>query len=634
VYYVPVVNPYALVHVLQVSTEHINGASQPSFPSALALISNVSAVHVFVVSRDGRRRLMVPNNSFISREFLVYDDVLTTDAARMASSSSAAGSRSSSPWPGSSSSSSATQQDAQSPYSTTYGASSGHVEPNIREGHMTTELPPLAPPIFPGMTLVTPGYAQYGAAHYAPYAAYQQLQQLQQQQQDEEDEDSADADEESEGGQQQQQQQQGDSVQNTHQTPQQQDGPQQGVVAAQLPADQQPHGSSSSKGSSGSGKRSRSKAAKGPPGYLPQGFTAPPPYLGIPVYWPLLNPWGTAPGRQQQQQQQQQQQAQQPQQVQQAEQAYFEFDGPGMHQPVIPHYSPLQQQQHEIGGHHSQDLWQQQQQQWPPQQWPQVPQPRSRGSGAGSAAAGSSSSSQRSRAVGQGNGSVGAAAAKPAHHAQAHAQQAPSGSSSSSSRDGVHKKRAAGVRDQAIHMAALGGSSYGFWGSPLPPVPLQPSDFQHQQYWQAMQQYPHHLPGASHASMQMQMEMEMHLPAHAYSYMQPDCFNSQQAGGSSSSSEGGIAASPADFLTAPGSPDPAAAAAAAAGSGLAANLSSLQPLSSGVGAASAAAAAAGAAMRHLPAQQLGGLAEQAAGGLLGPLAGMCKEVGQSLGELP
>ncbi|WIA28842.1 hypothetical protein OEZ86_011368 [Tetradesmus obliquus] len=160
----------------------------------------------YTVLRDGRRRLMVPNNSFISREFLVYDDVLSADAARLGGTSSAAGSRGSSPWPGSSSSSTAAHDAQAGQYATAYGASSGGpVEPSIREGHMTTELPPLAPPIFPGMTYVAPGYAQYGPAHYAPYAAYQQLQQLQQQQQqDEEDEESADAEEEADSSQQQQ----------------------------------------------------------------------------------------------------------------------------------------------------------------------------------------------------------------------------------------------------------------------------------------------------------------------------------------------------------------------------------------------------------------------------------------------
>jgi hypothetical protein len=39
-------------------------------------------------------------------------------------------------------------------------------------------------------------------------------------------------------------------------------------------------------------------------------------------------------------------------------------------------------------------------------------------------------------------------------------------------------------------------------------------------------------------------------------------------------------------------------------------------------------------MRHLPGHQLGGLADGAAGGLMGPIAGLCREVGQSLGELP
>jgi hypothetical protein len=597
-----------------------------------------AAVERFCVCRDGRRRLMVPNNSFISREFLVYDDVLTPDAARMGGSSSAAGSRSSSPWPGANSSSSSAAQQEELPwqagpsYSAPYGAGSRHVEPSIREGHMSTELPPLAPPIFPGMTLVPPGYAQYGPAHYAPYATYQQLQELQQQQQQQLQQQSEEDEDESTDADGEQGRQQGDvSRDKAPAADAQWPGQPQGA-AAQASADwQQGSSSSSSKGSSSSGRRSKSKAARGPPGYLPQGYTAPPPYLGIPVYWPLLNPWGTAPGRQQQQQQQVQQ-PQQPQQrqQQQTEQQLHEFDGPGMHQPVMPHYSPLPQQQ--MG---SQDPWQQQQ--WPQPQWQHAPPSQGAGdadSGTGGSATsgGSSNSSQRSpgsQAHGNShNHSIsGSSRNTAANPAQTQHAAAPGSSSSS--------QRAEAVHHQAVHMAALGGSSYGFWGSPVPPVPLQPSDFQQQQqYWQAMQ-YPHSIPQPLHPS---HMQMQMHPGAAGYAYMDAAAAASSQPGSSSSSSEASMSPSPTDFLAAPYSPEPAVAAAAGVGSGLAASLSSLQPLSNGMGAASAAAAAAGAAMRHMPGQELGGLAEQAAGGLLGPpidtIAGMCKEVGQSLADLP
>jgi len=241
--------------------------------------------------RDGRRRLMVPNTAFVSREFMVYDE--GPEALRphgmgsssnwwwhQKSSSSAQDHQASSAAAaggvggvGAAGQSSSTDRSSRGQQQAAERQRSSSPEPSIVEGHMTTQLPPLAQPVYPGMHFVAPhhpAYPPFPAMHYQqpplhPYH-YQDPYYLQQQQQQEAGAANVDSWHQH---QQDQQQQQGSDQQ------QQQEGQQE-------PSSQ---------------PQSR-PVAKGPPGYLPQGFAAGPPYLGIPVgtlYYgvPGVVPWGT-----------------------------------------------------------------------------------------------------------------------------------------------------------------------------------------------------------------------------------------------------------------------------------------------------------------------------------------------------
>lgn len=254
----------------------------------------------YCMCRDGRRRLMVPNTAFVSREFLVYDDGVPDAHGRGYSSIAAERSSGSS--------------EARTHTST---------QPVIREGHPTTEMPPLAAPIFPGLWQQAGAYPHQYSHHsqysqhsqqYAAYFAAQPLQSLDQQQQ------------------------------LTEHHEQQQDAlPQQQQESAPQQQQQQQQPLSPSGG-------------RGPPGYMPQGFNAPGmQYVGIPVYYGLpgmAGTWGegTAANSLQQARQRQQQQ-----------------ESPGMHQPVAPYQpegvhnqpGPWNQQQHQ----QHQSLGQSQQQQ-------------------------------------------------------------------------------------------------------------------------------------------------------------------------------------------------------------------------------------------------------------------------------
>lgn len=245
----------------------------------------------YTVLRDGRRRLMVPNTAFVSREFMVYDE--GPEALRphgmgsssnwwwhQKSSSSAQDHQASSAAAaggvggvGAAGQSSSTDRSSRGQQQAAERQRSSSPEPSIVEGHMTTQLPPLAQPVYPGMHFVAPhhpAYPPFPAMHYQqpplhPYH-YQDPYYLQQQQQQEAGAANVDSWHQH---QQDQQQQQGSDQQ------QQQEGQQE-------PSSQ---------------PQSR-PVAKGPPGYLPQGFAAGPPYLGIPVgtlYYgvPGVVPWGT-----------------------------------------------------------------------------------------------------------------------------------------------------------------------------------------------------------------------------------------------------------------------------------------------------------------------------------------------------
>lgn len=199
---------------------------------------------------------------------------------------------------------------------------------------MTTELPPLSPPIFPGVWPQPVGYPHYPhPQQYPPAAAYytQQLQPQEQQWQQEQRQDTAAGDGEQQGSQQAVQQAAGKLQQHAHQQ-QQQDQQQQDQHKQQ----RQRPGSSE-------------PAARGPPGYMPQGYYAPGlQYVGIPLYYGLpgmLEPWGgSTRGTSGQQQQQPGQRYQQ----------HWHQESPGMHQPI-----PLYQ----TDGHQAQVSHRQQHQQ-------------------------------------------------------------------------------------------------------------------------------------------------------------------------------------------------------------------------------------------------------------------------------
>lgn len=164
--------------------------------------------------------------------------------------------------------SSTQQQSAQRSGASSSGDRPGSPEPFIREGHMTTELPPLAPPIFPGMWphQHAPYVQQFHhGREYTPAAYYTPTTQVP-------DKPLSAADTGSQQQEPQQSRQQSDSSQQQQQ--------QQSVFSAE-------------------------SAGRGPPGYLPQGFMTPGlHYVGIPVYYglPGMGAWGAGDAGQQQQQ--------------------------------------------------------------------------------------------------------------------------------------------------------------------------------------------------------------------------------------------------------------------------------------------------------------------------------------------